>query len=76
MTRLVDGDGMTLAFDELDLLVLADATQVSSLQHVGPGDDFTLLAHGDKNGLVDEVLDAGARRPGSHRRQTFDLRRW
>ena len=70
---LVDGDGVPLALDVLDVLGRAEVLEVLGLDHVLPGDDVAPLADGVDQRLVDQVLDRGAGGVGGDRRELVDL---
>ena len=75
VTGLVDRHGVALALHVLHILGKAQFFQLLGPQHVRPADVIPAVADGEDEGLVDEVLDGGARRVGRDGGELVDLHR-
>ncbi len=64
MARLVDGHGMALALDVLDVSGRPEVLQLLGIDDVRPRDPLPSGPDGHDQRFVDEVLDRGAGRTG------------
>ena len=73
VARLVDRDRVPLPLDILHVLGRTEFLELLGLDHVLIGDDVTPVPDRDDQRLIDQVLDAGARRVRGDRGELVDL---